>query len=133
MTLEELKAIVASGESETLELKETTGQRVDACETLCAFLNKDGGTVVFGVDRKGNVVGQLVSDKTKRELFEVFAKFEPAADISVEWVDVDETHKAIVCTVERGNMRPYVYDGRPYKRLVHFMMVNAYGLLHDCK
>ena len=53
MTLEELKAIVASGESETLELKETTGQRVDACETLCAFLNKDGGTVVFGVDRKG--------------------------------------------------------------------------------
>ena len=30
-------------------MKETTGQRVDACETLCAFLNKDGGTVVFGV------------------------------------------------------------------------------------
>ena len=117
MTLKELKALVASGEGETLELKETTGQRVDACETLCAFLNKDGGSVVFGVDRKGNVTGQLVSDKTKRELFEVFAKFEPAADISVEWVDVNETHKAIVCKVERGNMRPYVYDGRPYKRV----------------
>ena len=117
MTLNELKVLVASGESETLELKETTGQRVDACETLCAFLNKDGGTVVFGVDRKSNVVGQLVSDKTKRELFAVFAKFEPAADVSVEWVDVDETHKAIICKVERGNMRPYVYDGRPYKRV----------------
>ena len=47
----------------------------------------------------------------------MFAKFEPAADISVEWVDVNETHKAIVCKVERGNMRPYVYDGRPYKRV----------------
>ena len=117
MTLEELRAIIASGEGETLEVKETTGQRVDACETLCAFLNKDGGMVVFGVGKKGNVAGQLVSDKTKRELFEVFAKFEPAADIDVEWVDVDETHKAIVCEVERGNMRPYVYDGRPYKRV----------------
>ena len=117
MTLEELNALVASGESETLEVKETTGQRGDACETLCAFLNKDGGMVVFGVGKKGNVAGQLVSDKTKRELFEVFAKFEPAADIAVEWVDVDETHKAIVCKVERGNMRPYVYDGRPYKRV----------------
>ena len=72
-------------------MKETTGQRVDACETLCGFLNKDGGTVVFGVGKKGKIIGQLVSDKTKRELFEVFAKFEPAADIAVEWVDVDET------------------------------------------
>ena len=117
MTFEYLKALVASGEGESLEVKETTGQRVDACETLCAFLNKDGGMVVFGVGKKGNVAGQLVSDKTKRELFEVFAKFEPAADIAVEWVDVDETHKAIVCKVERGNMRPYVYDGRPYKRV----------------
>ena len=106
-----------SGEGETLEVKETTGQRVDACETLCAFLNKDGGTVVFGVGKKDKIIGQLVSDKTKRELFEVFAKFEPAADIDVEWIDVDDTHKAIVCKVERGNMRPYVYNGRPYKRV----------------
>ena len=57
MTLEELNALVASGESETLEVKETTGQRGDACETLCAFLNKDGGMVVFGVGKKGNVAG----------------------------------------------------------------------------
>ena len=117
MTLEELQALILSVEGETLEVKETTGQRVDACETLCAFLNKDGGAVVFGVGKNGKVTGQLVSDKTKRELFEVFAKFEPAADIVVEWVDVDETHKAIVCKVERGNVRPYVYDGRPYKRV----------------
>ncbi len=117
MTAKELETLIASGEGETLEVKETTGQRVDACETLCAFLNKDGGTVVFGVGKKGKVTGQLVSDKTKRELFEVFAKFEPAVDIAVDWVDVDDTHQAIVCTVTRGNLRPYVYDGRPYKRV----------------
>ena len=39
MTIEELKTVIASGEGETLEVKETTGQRVDACETLCGFLN----------------------------------------------------------------------------------------------
>lgn len=49
MTIEELKALISSGEGETLEEKETTGQRVDACETLCAFLNKDGGTGVWGI------------------------------------------------------------------------------------
>ena len=45
MTLEELKKLIAGAEGETVEVKETTGQRRDACETLCAFLNKDGGTV----------------------------------------------------------------------------------------
>ena len=42
MTLEELKKMIADDEGETVEVKETTGQCVDACETLCAFLNKDG-------------------------------------------------------------------------------------------
>lgn len=117
MNIDELKSLIAQGEGETLEWKETTGQRGDACETLCAFLNRDGGTVVFGVSRKSKVTGQLISDKTKRELFEVFEKFEPSADIATEWIPVDETHQAIVCTVERGNGRPYVYDGRPHKRV----------------
>jgi len=117
VNLEVLKELIAHGEDETVEFKETTGQRDDACETLCAFLNKNGGTVIFGVTKKGVLTGQLVSDKTKRELFEVFAKFEPSADITVDWVDVDATHQAIVCTVPRGNERPYVYDGRPYKRV----------------
>ena len=58
MTLEELKKLIADDEGETVEVKETTGQRGDACETLCAFLNKDGGTVVFGVTKKGKLTGQ---------------------------------------------------------------------------
>ena len=75
MTLDELKKLIADDEGETMEVKETTGQSRDACETLCAFLNKNGGPVVFGVTKKGKLTGQLISDKTKRELFEVFAEF----------------------------------------------------------
>lgn len=76
MTLEELKRLIADDEGETLEVKESTGQRRDACETLCAFLNKDGGTVVFGVSRKGKLTGQLMADTTKRDLFDAFQKFD---------------------------------------------------------
>ena len=50
MTLEELKKLIADDEGETVEVKETTGQRRDACETLCAFLNKDGETVAVWYD-----------------------------------------------------------------------------------
>lgn len=117
MTIEDVKKLIASDEGETVEVKESTGQRGDACETLCAFLNKSGGTVVFGVTRKGRLTGQLMADTTKRDLFEAFQKFEPAADIEVEYVPVDDVHTAIVCRVDKGNCRPYVYGGRPYKRV----------------
>ena len=116
-TLDELQILLAHGEGETVEFKETTGQRVDACETLCAFLNKDGGTVVFGVTRKGRLTGQLIADTTKRDLFEAFQKFEPAADIEVSYVPIDDTHTAIVCHVDGGNRKPYIYDGKPHKRV----------------
>lgn len=117
MTRRHLEALVSRGEGAQLEFKETTGQRGEACRTLCAFLNGDGGSVVFGVSRKGRLVGQLVSDETRRDLAHAFYDFEPGADVAVEYVSVDETHQAVVCTVSRGARRPYVYDGRPYVRI----------------
>lgn len=49
MTVDHLKQLIAQGESETLELKKSTGQRSRAMETLCGMLNGKGGAVVFGV------------------------------------------------------------------------------------
>ena len=51
MALEELIGLVARGESEAVEFKETTGQRVEACHTLCAFLNGNGGGMCCGIHR----------------------------------------------------------------------------------
>jgi len=42
MTLDELRALVAEGESERLELKKTTGELRAAMETLCAMVNGNG-------------------------------------------------------------------------------------------
>ena len=53
------------GESETLELKKSTAQLNRAGETLCAFLNSQGGKIVIGANDEGRVVGQMVSDKTR--------------------------------------------------------------------
>ena len=117
MTFDKPNELIAGGEGERLEYKETTGQRGEACRTLCAFLNGDGGTVVFGVSRKGKLTGQLVSDETKKDLARAFCDFEPGIEIPTEYVDVDESHQAIVCRVEGGSQKPYAYDGRPYRRV----------------
>ena len=57
MTPDEITAIVAFGESETLEWKITTGTRREAAATVCAMLNQRGGYVLFGVAPDGRVAG----------------------------------------------------------------------------
>ena len=51
--LEDIKNLIVQTENEQLEFKETTGQLERGMETLCAFLNGEGGTVLFGVLTKG--------------------------------------------------------------------------------
>ena len=43
MTPNDIVALVAAGESETLEFKKTIGGLGSATKTLCAFLNHRGG------------------------------------------------------------------------------------------
>lgn len=72
--LEILNGLIAGAEGGTVEFKETTGQLERGMETLCAFLNGTGGTVLFGVTDKGKIIGQEVSDKTKRDIAETIRR-----------------------------------------------------------
>ena len=84
MNLADIESLLANGESETLELKQSTAQLSRAAETLCAFLNANGGRVILGITPGGKVVGQHVSDKTQQELANTLRKFEPPALIEIE-------------------------------------------------
>ncbi len=79
MTLEEVLALVAGRESETLEFKHTTGTRREAAATLCAMLNHRGGHVLFGVTPEGDVVGQQVSDRTMEGVGAEIQRIDPPA------------------------------------------------------
>ena len=45
MKCDDLMPLIQQGESETLEFKSTTAGLKSAFETICAFLNADGGAV----------------------------------------------------------------------------------------
>ena len=49
-----VEVLTAEKESGRVEFKETTGQLERGMETLCAFLNGEGGTVLFGVREKSS-------------------------------------------------------------------------------
>lgn len=52
MTIEDIKVLIAADESRTLELKKTTGGLKDGMHSPCAFLNTDGGWLIFGAASK---------------------------------------------------------------------------------
>ena len=118
MTIDQIAALTASGESETLEFKETTGTRREATMTVCAFLNQGGGQVLFGVTRAGVVVGQQVSDRTIEELSTELRLIGPPAFPTVERVPVDGGREVIVVSTGQGASRPYTYrGGSAYRRV----------------
>ncbi len=119
MKLEEIEKLVADGESETVELKKSTAQLNRAGETLCAFLNGQGGRVVIGALESGAVVGQIVSDKTRREIATMLNRFEPPASVSVEYLNLPDKDTMVIvleATVQ-SEARPFVFGGRAYQRV----------------
>lgn len=119
MTREEVELRIEAGESATLELKKSTGQLNRAGETLCAFLNGDGGMVIVGVTSEGKLVGQQVTDKTRREIAAMLARFEPPPSVEIQYVDLAGTERKLVVLDARpqDDARPFTFDGRPYQRV----------------
>lgn len=65
MTIDDIKALIAADESRTLELKKTTGELKDGMHSACAFLNTDGGWLIFGIAPKSlKILGQEVQGTT---------------------------------------------------------------------
>jgi|WetSurMetagenome_2_1015567.scaffolds.fasta_scaffold54164_1 ATP-dependent DNA helicase RecG len=118
MKISELKVLVARGESERLEFKKTTTQLNAAFETVCAFLNGKGGTVLIGVTSEGKITGQDVTDNTRQEIANHIAKLEPSAQakINIDYVPIEKNKNVIVIKVSVGNHVPYAYHCRSFMR-----------------
>lgn len=116
MNLKQLKALVSKGESATVEFKKSTGQLRPAFESLCAFLNGQGGTVLIGINDGGQIIGQDVNDKTCQEIANEVNKFEPNPSVDIQYTAVKERKKIIVIHANAGTHPPYIYDGRAFQR-----------------
>lgn len=75
-------------------------------ETLCAFLNGNGGTVLFGVTDEGKIKGQEVSDKTKKAISEAFSCFEPPVSPEISYIPLPNSDKMVIAvSVEADRFR----------------------------
>ena len=111
ISLSQAEAWVRQGESETLELKKSTGERREAMETVCGMLNHCGGRVIFGVEPGGRIVGQMVSEKTMEEVAQVIQAIEPTVFPVVEKVDVTNQLQLLIVNISKGHSPPYSLSG----------------------
>ncbi len=117
MTPEEIRKMAIAGESETLELKKTTGERNEAAKAVCAMLNHRGGIVLFGATPEGTVVGQEVGDGTIERVSAEIQRIDPPAFPGVERHPVDGLREVILVRVSPGSVKPYSYRGDSYRRV----------------
>ena len=122
LTIHDIETIIRSDENRILEVKKTTGEIDAGMSSGCAFLNTDGGWLLFGIAPKSlKILGQDVTDPTKQEIANHLRKFDPLINPYVQYVDVPESDGKKVIAIyfdpaEYSDV-PYSYDGRPYYKV----------------
>jgi len=117
MTEDELRQLVAQGESDRLEFKRSTGELRAAMETVCGFLNEQGGQVLFGVANDGRILGQQVADTTLQDVANAIHRLEPPVQVDQQRMPIGGDLEVLVLEVQPGEDGPYQYDGRAYQRI----------------
>ena len=117
MTLAQIEALAAAGESETLELKKSTGERRTGMKTVCAMLNHRGGHVLFGVEPAGRVIGQHVGEHTVEQLTAELNEIDPPAFPAIDRVPASGGREVLVVTVSVGQQQPYSHRGQACRRV----------------
>ena len=94
--MNDVKRLMSDNETDSVEYKATTGQLERGMETLCAFLNGSGGSVLFGITDKGQINGQEVADSTKRNIAEAINRIEPTAEVQIIYIPLPDNEKKII-------------------------------------
>ena len=122
MTINDIETLIHTDETRNLELKKTTGELKDGMKSACAFLNTDGGWLIFGIAPTTlKVVGQDVTENTRREIAQALTHLEPTLDVEVNYVDLPNSNgkQVIVMHFDKWvwGKEPYTYHKCPYYRI----------------
>ena len=117
MTVSDVIEEIKKGESETLELKQSLAKVREIIETVCAFANTKGGTIIVGVSDKGEIKGVSIGKKTIEDLvLRIANSTEPRIFPEIEVVEV-KNKKLIVVRVSERRDKPVFAFGVAYKRV----------------
>lgn len=113
----ELLQLLHAGESETVEFKQSTGETREIVETVGAFANTRGGTILVGITNAGEVHGVTIGKGTLEALTNTIHQHtDPKVFPSLTVADI--SGKAVlVLQVDESPIKPVLVQGRGLKRV----------------
>jgi len=115
MQQNKLRELIRQGEGERLEFKRSFQN--DAIQTIVAFANSEGGSVVVGVDNDGTPFGTTFGRETLPKILnKITGATEPTVVPEVQLVDLDGKTVCVI-TVSEYPLKPVSTRGRCYRRV----------------
>jgi ATP-dependent DNA helicase RecG len=117
ISVDEIKAIIASGEGYNAEFKLSVPSKVkELSEEVCAFANAAGGILLLGVDDNNQIKGIVIDNAKRSAIQNSIREISPALNCSLSFIEIEG--KAIgVIEVPSGPNKPYILSGAIYVRL----------------
>ena len=112
MNFHDVNLLIEGGEGFTLEFKRRISSPEKIARTIISFANTKGGTILFGVDDDGSIVG-VESEKSEVELVEMAGRdfCDPPIQPALHIVPFDG-RDVIVCRIAESKMKPHYYLGQ---------------------
>ena len=113
----DMKELIERGETQSLEFKESLKLKDEIGETVSAFSNLDGGTVMVGVSDRGGVLGVDIGKNTLEEFANYIKRnTDPQIFPSVKILEIGEKNVVMV-EVEESQEKPAFFKNHAYKRV----------------
>ena len=117
MNLPQLKRLIKSGESETLEFKITFSK--DVIESVSAFANTKGGRVIIGVSNNGGLNGVSIGKESLQEwINEIKQSTLPSIIPEIQTFTLENKNIAVI-SINEFPVKPVAYKDRYYKRIAN--------------
>lgn len=107
-----LEHLIDGGETDTVEFKREVGEGGEFVESVVAFANTEGGTILIGVDDNSNIVGVPSPQKETQRTYDlVETHCEPMPPLQIDPVTLRDKEILLV-HVSKGSNPPYMHRGR---------------------
>jgi Predicted transcriptional regulator containing an HTH domain and an uncharacterized domain shared with the mammalian protein Schlafen len=121
VSTKQIEELIKQGETTTIEFKSCTDKVSGSVyETVCAFLNREGGHIIIGVDDNGTIIG--VNKKCAEDMVKNLINtmnnpqfFIPIAFLTPEIIEIDD--KLIIYLNVPESSQVHRYKGKYYDRV----------------
>lgn len=104
--LHKITRLIAGGESETLDFKQTISDASKIAKTLVAFANNKGGTLLIGVRDNGSICG--IRSEDEKYMLELAGTFYCEPKIHVSYTEYEIDKKTVIeAKISAGVDKPY--------------------------